>query len=52
MSKDTLCKLVKDGFHKEHSKKYKALLKGAKYMCKRCGRAAADSDSLCKPAKL
>ena len=52
MADKTLCSLVKDGFHKDDFKQYKDLLRQAKFVCKRCGRAAAKSKSLCKPAKL
>jgi len=31
---------------------YKKLLRDARYMCKKCGRAAAKAKCLCKPVKL
>lgn len=47
-----LCSLVKNGFHKEDTKAYKELLRDAKYMCKKCGRAAAKAKCLCKSCKI
>ena len=52
MAAKKLCALVKDGYQKDNAKAYKELLRGARHMCKRCGRAAAKPKSLCKPAKL
>lgn len=52
MADKKLCSLVKNGFLKEDFKEYKDLLHKAKYVCKKCGRAAAKSKCLCKPAKL
>ena len=43
-----LCKLVSKGKIDEVAK----LAKDAKYICKNCGRSAADSANLCKPTKL
>ena len=48
----TLCGLVKKGYHKDHPKKYKSLLKNSNYMCRKCGRAAADKKNLCKPEEI
>jgi hypothetical protein len=47
-----LCGLVKKGYHTDHPKKYKLLLKDSNYMCGKCGRAAADKKNLCKPAAI
>ena len=33
-------------------KAVRALVKGAKYICKACGRVAAKKENLCKPATL
>jgi rubrerythrin len=52
MAAKKLCVLVKEGVHKEDLKAYKELLRGAKYVCKKCGRAAAKSKCLCKAAKI
>jgi len=52
MADKKLCVLVKDGFHKDDLKAYKCLLRDAKFVCKKCGRAAAKGKRLCKPAKL
>jgi hypothetical protein len=32
--------------------KIKSLVKGAAYVCKSCGRAAADAKNLCQPVKI
>ena len=47
-----LCKLSKSGFVEDHFKEYKALVVPPAYICKKCGRAAADKKSLCKPARI
>jgi hypothetical protein len=47
-----LCKLVKKDLQKEDPKTYKKLVRNGAYFCKNCGRAAAESACLCKPAKL
>jgi hypothetical protein len=52
MAGKKLCVLVKEGFHKEDPKAYKELLRGAKYACKKCGRAAGKSKCLCKPTRI
>jgi hypothetical protein len=52
MAGKKLCVLVKHGTHKEDMKAYKELLSPAKYACKKCGRAAAQSKCLCKPSKI
>ena len=48
----SLCCLVKKGYHTDHPKKYKLLLKDPNYMCGKCGRAAADKKDLCEPAEI
>ncbi len=52
MAGKKLCVLVKEGVHKEDLKAYRELLRGAKYVCKKCGRAAAKSKCLCKATKI
>jgi len=52
MTKETLCKLISNDFHKEKESDFKKILKGSKYYCKRCGRAASRKKFLCKPAKI
>ena len=52
MAAKKLCSLVKNGFHKQETKAYGEFLRDAKYMCKKCGRAAAKSKCLCKPGKI
>lgn len=52
MAAKKLCTLVKNGFHKDHRAEFKDLLRDSKYMCKKCGRAAAKSKCLCKSIKL
>jgi len=47
----TLCELKKD-YLKENLKEYKKLVRDARFVCKKCGRAAKDEESLCKPVSL
>jgi hypothetical protein len=47
-----LCKLVKSGFMDEHFSEYQDLVNPPAYICKKCGRAAADKKSLCKPVRI
>ena len=44
---EPLCKLVKKG----KMKKAAELVKGAGYMCMKCGRGAAKQANLCKPER-
>lgn len=50
--KRTLCKLVKKDFVKEQFSDYQALVADPEYICKKCGRAAKDAASLCKPLPI
>lgn len=47
-----LCYLVNLGAPQREPIKYKKLINDAKFMCKQCGRVAADARNLCKPVKL
>lgn len=47
----TLCELSKDDFSK-FDKLYRKVVKKPKYFCKKCLRACAEKDLLCKPSKL
>lgn len=47
-----LCYLTNLGFNLSNSKDYKALVKNSKYLCRVCGRVAANAKNLCKPVKL
>jgi hypothetical protein len=47
-----LCYLTNLHFHQTHWPEYKKLVEGAQYVCKLCGRSAADKDRLCRPVKL
>jgi hypothetical protein len=47
-----LCYLSNIGFPQSNTKAYKELVKNAKYLCKACGRVAANEQNLCKPVKL
>jgi len=47
----TLCELKKD-YLKENLKEYKKLVCDARFVCKKCGRAAKDAERLCKPVSL
>ncbi len=44
-----LCQLVEK---KTDLNKMKELVKGAQYICKNCGRAAANEANVCAPEKL
>jgi len=47
-----LCYLNNLGFQVQNPKEYKALVKDPKFMCRNCGRVAADKSSLCVPEQL
>jgi len=47
-----LCYLRNLGFHKTNLNEYKELVVDGKYICKECGRVAADRKNLCKPVRL
>lgn len=47
-----LCYLANLHFHQSNWQEYKHMVKDARYVCKECGRSAADKHQLCKPAKL
>jgi len=49
--KKSLCKW-KSGDIDSDQKKFKKLVKDAKYFCSKCGRAARSKSNLCKPAEL
>ena len=47
-----LCYLTNLHFHQSNWSEYKKLVEGAQYICKLCGRSAADKNRLCRPVKL
>lgn len=47
-----LCYLHNLGYVQLNFDDYKTLVKGPQYVCKNCGRAAANEKNLCKPDKL
>lgn len=47
-----LCYLNNIGLQISNPKEYKALVKNAQFVCKICGRVAADEKNLCRPVKL
>jgi len=47
-----LCYLNNLGFQISNPDDYKSLVTDGKFMCKVCGRVAADSKNLCKPENL
>jgi len=47
-----LCYLQNVGFLMNSFDDYKELVKNGKYICKACGRVAADGKNLCAPEKL
>lgn len=47
-----LCYLTNLYFHRTNWTEYKQLVENAQYVCKLCGRSAADKDRLCRPVKM
>ena len=47
-----LCFLQNIGYIKDKFDDYKKLVKDGKYICKGCGRVAANEKNLCNPEKL
>ncbi|MGD9110444.1 MAG: hypothetical protein PVG93_05845 [Phycisphaerales bacterium] len=47
-----LCYFANLGMHQRREAQYKKLVRGGKYVCKKCGRVAAKPRNLCKPVKL
>ena len=47
-----LCYLANVGYHAQNTDEYKELVRQANYLCKNCGRVAADKENLCNPVKL
>ena len=47
-----LCLLHNIGYMKSNPEKYKRLVRDPKFMCKNCGRVAAQERNLCAPEKL
>jgi hypothetical protein len=48
----TLCELIDRKHLKKHFEEYLDLVRDARFVCKKCGRAAHKEKHLCKPAKL
>ena len=47
-----LCLLKNIGYLKSNLEDYKKLVRNSKFVCKNCGRAAANGKNLCAPDKL
>jgi hypothetical protein len=47
-----LCYLTNLHFHQSNWAEYKKLVEGSRYVCKLCGRSAADKNRLCQPIEL
>ncbi len=43
---------MKKEYLKENLQEYKKLVRDARFVCKKCGRAAKDEERLCKPVSL
>jgi len=52
MHDEHLCYLVNMGYVENSLNDYKELVKGAKFVCKKCGRSANSDENLCRPVKL
>lgn len=50
-NKKTICEWDKDEI-KDDLDKLKAIVTPPKFICRKCGRVAKESDYLCKPEKL
>ena len=52
-SHDThLCKLTADGMHHQKPEEYMGIVRDPQYVCKSCGRVAAEQTRLCDPLRL
>ena len=47
-----LCLLDNIGYLRVALEDYKMMVRGAKFICKECGRVASEAKSLCAPEKL
>ncbi len=47
-----LCLLENVGYLKSNLEDYKKLVRNPKFVCKNCGRAAANEKNLCSPERL
>jgi hypothetical protein len=47
-----LCYLQNMGYVENYFNDYKELIRNAKFVCKNCGRSAANQENLCKPEKI
>ncbi len=47
-----LCYLANLGYQAQETEEFRSLVRNPKYICKHCGRAAADKNNLCVPDKL
>lgn len=47
-----LCYLENIGYAKSNLEAYKDLVRQSQFVCRKCGRAAAGNNRLCKPEKL
>jgi hypothetical protein len=50
--KNHLCELTAGGLHQRSPKEYHNLVKNPRFVCKSCGRVAAESNRLCLPVPL
>ena len=47
-----MCYIISQGYHLSDPDEYDALVKGAEFKCRHCGRRAKSLDNLCEPFRL
>lgn len=47
-----LCYLGNLGYQKQNTKEYHELVRNPRFVCKNCGRVAAEKKNLCVPVEL
>ena len=52
MVESKLCKIIKNGEHKNNLEEYKGLIDKGEYVCGKCGRVANSKKNLCNGLSL